>query len=67
MSASRRVQDGWYIDELPPAACVQWGSLAAFSYGTVLAEGAGTPQDRVTVKRLGMAPLGFPIEETDRH
>jgi hypothetical protein len=53
-------RDGWYVD-LPGLYCrdstsVQSGWLAAWS----------GRQDRVILKRLGVANLGYPIEETAR-
>jgi len=52
--------DGWYLD-LPGLYCQDSKSV-----GTGWVSVASGKHDRVTFKRLGAAPRGYPIEETTR-
>jgi hypothetical protein len=57
-------QDGWYID-LPSANCWDWGNLPEpFTFTSL--QRAGTPDDRLHIKRRGTARRGYPIEEITR-
>lgn len=53
-------RDGWYID-LPGLGCQDSGKQVGFVYANL---GPARRYHRIQVKRLGMAPAGFPIEQT---
>jgi hypothetical protein len=56
-------RDGWYVD-LPSVGCLDdRGHASAFLVGYV--QPAGT-RDRVQVRHLRTARLGYPVDETDR-